>query len=413
MDSENRQPIETDLHRLELRFAAARISDPSSVRRLAQSLQAYGQRRPVMVVHSGEVLVLLDGYRRVAALRQLDRDTALAEVWDGSVAEGLLQVMGQHQARAWQAIEEAWLIASLVDEGLSQETIARGLGKDKSWVSRRLALVSELPEPLQEAVRAGELSSWAANRIVLPLARANAADAQALLAAIRHEPLSTRALATWFTHYQKANAVQRARLLEQPHLFLKTLQEQQERSADQQLADGPEGQWLADMQRLERMLKRLLRTLPKVFDPAQERERLAALRAAFDHAAPVFERLRRRLEPTDDIRGEATECTRAASAGDQPARDQPPAGDLAQQRAPDPAPKPPRAARADPEVAGRCLAAARTLLADAGECGAHPGVGAGATQPRDPLQHPDPPDPPPGAAHPDPDPQRDLHLRPG
>lgn len=64
------------------------------------------------------------------------RDTALAEVWAGSVAEGLFQVMGQHQAWAWQAIEEAWLIASLVDEGLSQEHIARGLGKDKSCLSR-------------------------------------------------------------------------------------------------------------------------------------------------------------------------------------------------------------------------------------------------------------------------------------
>jgi ParB family chromosome partitioning protein len=413
MDSDPHKPIEIDLHRLELRFAGARISDPPSVRRLTQSLQAHGQQRAITVVPDAEALVLLDGYRRVEALRQLGRDTALAEVWAGSVAEGLLQVMRQHQARAWQAIEEGWLMASLVDGGLSQERIARALGKDKSWVSRRLALVSELPESLQQAVRAGELSSWAANRIVLPLARANADDAHALLAAIRRQPLSTRALSTWFAHYQKANSVQRARLVEQPHLFVKTLQEQQERSADQHLAEGPQGQWLADLHSLERVLKRLLRTLPQVFDPAQGHERLATLRAAFDHAAALFERLRRRLEQANDHRGETTERARAASAGDQPARDQPSDGDLAQQCTPDPAPEPPRAQRADPEVAERCLAAARALLAGEGQCGAHPGAGPGAAQPGDSLQHPDLSDPHPGAAHPDPDPQRDLHLRPG
>ena len=71
------------------------------------------------MVNSAERLVLLDGFRRVQALGELGRDTALAEVWAGSVAEGLLQVMGPHQARSLQAIEEAWLIASRVDEGLS------------------------------------------------------------------------------------------------------------------------------------------------------------------------------------------------------------------------------------------------------------------------------------------------------
>jgi hypothetical protein len=77
-----------------------------------------------------------------------------------------------------------------------------------------LALVSALPESFQEAVRAGEITSWAANRVLLPLARANEADAGALLAAIRQEPLSTRALSTWFAHYQPANGVQRERMLE-------------------------------------------------------------------------------------------------------------------------------------------------------------------------------------------------------
>jgi len=48
-------------------------------------------------------------------------------------------------------------------------------------VSRRLALLAQLSEPLQEAVRQGVLSSWAASRVLVPLARANAAEADILL----------------------------------------------------------------------------------------------------------------------------------------------------------------------------------------------------------------------------------------
>lgn len=375
MNSEPRTAIEVDLHRLERRFASARVMDPQGIRRLAQSLQAYGQRRPVIAVNSSDALVLVDGYRRVEALVQLGRDTALAELWEGSVAEGLLQVMGQRQARPFQAVEEAWLIASLVDEGLSQEAVAKGLGKDKSWVSRRLALITDLPEAFQQAVRKGEISTWTANRILLPLARANESDAAALLDAIRKEPISTRSLSVWFEHYQKANRVQRERLVRQPHLFLKALNEEQDHKRDKRLQEGPEGQWLADVQGLERLLGRLLRTLPKVFDPPDPQS-VATLRAAFDKAARRFEHLRRQLEQTDAVPREKTSPPRPAPGGDSPTGDQSLAEDLAQHRARGTAGKRHAAKRADPEVAARHLGAARAVLGSAGQCGAHPGVGA-------------------------------------
>ena len=52
--------------------------------------------------------------------------------------------------------------------------------KSESWVSRRLALVSELPEPVQELVRSGGLPAHAAMKHLVPLARAKAAGWQAL-----------------------------------------------------------------------------------------------------------------------------------------------------------------------------------------------------------------------------------------
>jgi transcriptional regulator with XRE-family HTH domain len=82
-------------------------------------------------------------------------------------------------------------------QGLSQHDLARRSGRDVSWVSRRLALLSVLPDA---AVRAGKLSSWAANRIVVPLARTNTEHADRLLAVLAVTPLSTRELESWFDH---------------------------------------------------------------------------------------------------------------------------------------------------------------------------------------------------------------------
>ena len=374
MNSPSTPPTEVDLHRLDRRFESTRIVDPPGIRQLVQSLQAYGQREPIRVVRNADYLVLVDGYRRVQALSQMGRDTVLARIEEGSLSQAVLRVIGQHQAHRLQPIEEAWLMAGLVDEGLSQQDIAASLGKDKSWVSRRLALVSALPEVFQEAVRSGELSTWVANRVLLPLARANEADALALLDALRKEPLSSRALSTWFDHYQRANGVQRERMVERPHLFLQALEDDQGRSDDKRLGEGPEGQWLADVQGLERLLKRLIRTVPKVFDPAQESPRIEVLRTAFSQATQRFERLRQRLDHHHAIPREEASHPRTSPAGHRPAGDQSITASVSQHGTRGVAEKGQGTTRSDPEVAARYLAATRAILADPGQCGAHPGT---------------------------------------
>jgi hypothetical protein len=60
-----------DLHRLELRYADLRVPDALAITRLARSIAVNGQLVPCIVVAGeGNALILLDGYRRVAALRQ-------------------------------------------------------------------------------------------------------------------------------------------------------------------------------------------------------------------------------------------------------------------------------------------------------------------------------------------------------
>jgi ParB-like chromosome segregation protein Spo0J len=136
-----------DLHRLDAPYAQARVQRPAQVRRLMASIDADGQRVPLAVVGGGERFVLVDGYQRWEALKRLGRDTALVEVWDGPVSAALAQVLARHQGRTFEPIEQAWLLSAALSEGMSQRTLAAALGKDPSWVSRRLALLSQLSDP--------------------------------------------------------------------------------------------------------------------------------------------------------------------------------------------------------------------------------------------------------------------------
>ena len=187
-----------DLHRLELRYAELRVPDALAITRLARSIAVNGQLVPcIAVAGEGNALILLDGYRRVAALRQLGKDTAEVECWDGDPVQGLLGVLARTRSRAFVPIEEALLLRELISIGsLSQHDIARRCSRDVSWVSRRLQLVTVLSDEVLKAIRQEKVSTWATVRILGPLARANSAHAEQLLASLRTTSLITRQLTT-------------------------------------------------------------------------------------------------------------------------------------------------------------------------------------------------------------------------
>ena len=257
--------LDLDLHRLDLRFAASRLVEPHAVARLAESIERCGQIVPCIVVAApagegggAEALVLIDGYRRVAALRRLGRDTAGVEQWSCDLTQALLGVLARTQDRPFASIEQALLLRALMaDQGLSQHDVARRCGRDVSWISRRLHLLSGLPDAALAAVRGGRLSSWAANRVVVPLARANTEHAERLLAALAGTSLTTRELRCWFERYQQAPRAARERMVSQPRLFIDTLRATEARHAGERLRDGPEGECLGDPRHLEAVIARL------------------------------------------------------------------------------------------------------------------------------------------------------------
>ena len=182
----------------------------------------------------------------------------------------------------------------------SLHRIAQQLGRDVSWVSRRLSLFKALPEDLLEQVRQGRISLWAATRILAPLARANTAQARALLASLEHTPLSTRELKHLYTRYQQATQAQRERLVANPALFIQALERRAQAAEDKRLAEGPEGRWYQDLAVSANILKRLIGQVPGLFVPGQDPLERKRLQQAFAQTQLQFQRLEQALEKVSD-----------------------------------------------------------------------------------------------------------------
>jgi len=123
-------------------------------------------------------------------------------------------------------------------------------------------LLGALPQELLQAVRSARISSWAATRILAPLARAHSEHARALLASVDTHPLPTRELnASFHQHYHGASGSQLLSTVEHPQLLIHSLAER-ERTA-KALREGPERELEHELGHLQSLLERVRRGLAR------------------------------------------------------------------------------------------------------------------------------------------------------
>ena len=208
-----------EIRALHLRYAPLRIVDPSRVSRLAAALARDGQRTPVLVVGDG---VLVDGYHRVEALRQLGRDLVTAASLEAeSESEALVLSWRLEAGRRRSALEEGWLVAELLERGgMTQADIAGSLLRPRSWVSQRLGLVRSLPESVQEAVRGGRIPAEAAAKSLLPMARVSREGCIRLVGSLT-ESVTKRQVEQIYAAWRSADPEGRARIEAHPMLLLR------------------------------------------------------------------------------------------------------------------------------------------------------------------------------------------------
>ena len=321
-----REIKEIEIGRLDLRYAHTRIQRVEKVSFLVSSMERFGQILPVIVLREAtERLVLIDGYQRVKALERSGRDTVIAEIWECKEEEALVEVLARAHSRKWEFLEEAALLWELHHRyQLSQSRIAFLLGRKQGWVSGRLVLYGALSEDLLESIRKGVISSWAATRVLVPIARAIPEHGKMLLENLSKASLTTREMILWFRHYRKANRQQRENLVGAPELFLKALRAREEVIEAKVLKEGVEGQWLRDWRIIAHMLRKLLKEIPTLFGSGPSPVDRRTLLEVFEQSQEQFVKLEKEIRRfcREDHPGESTSHFEPLSAGSAHTADQ-------------------------------------------------------------------------------------------
>src|SRR5215471_21536345 len=225
--------MQLEFHQLELRWEHLRVRHPARQRRLLASLAESGQQAPIVVVAAEDqagCYIVIDGYKRIAALKQLGRDTVEAVVWPMGEAAAVLLDRTLRLSEHETALEVGWLLEELEQRfGYSLEELARRFDRSVRWVSGRLALVELLPEGIQQQVREGQIGAQVAMKFLVPVARQSVEDCQRMATIFAEQHCDTREAGQLYAAWRGGSATMRQRILDDPVLFFKTQRQEKAR----------------------------------------------------------------------------------------------------------------------------------------------------------------------------------------
>ncbi len=265
--------LELEWHQLQLPYQSLRIRTEVAKRRLMLSIHEHGLLTPIAVIPSkvvGSPWIVIDGYLRIAALKELGQDLVIATVWDIEAPDALLKAYRYNASRPWDRLEEANLIQELITlHNDSQTQVAKRLGRSTTWICHRLQLLHDLPDFAQAAIHQGTLSSWTASRILVPFARANLGHATQFVNYLTVHNHSTRDINAFYEHYLRSNRHVRKEIAANPSLFFKVhaLTKLEATASCDKLA--PEHVWESKITQVTTCLQALQAILPAVFYPQQ------------------------------------------------------------------------------------------------------------------------------------------------
>src|ERR1044072_295778 len=141
--------------------------DETSLQGLADSIRSHGIVQPLLVRRRGDGFELIAGERRwrAAKLAGITRvPVVVKEVPDESVLE--IALIENIQRENLNPIEEAQAYKKLIETvGLTQESLASRVGRDRSYITNYLRLL-RLPDDVQQLVKEGRLSTGHARTLL-------------------------------------------------------------------------------------------------------------------------------------------------------------------------------------------------------------------------------------------------------
>jgi len=345
-----------EFHQLDLRWEHLRVREPHRRRHLLASLAESGQQMPIVVViakDNNNRYLVIDGHKRIAALRQLGRDTVEATVWPMGEAEALLLSRSQRMSPQESALEQGWLLSEMERRfSYTLDELARRFDRSVSWVSRRMALVELLPEAVQEHVREGSITAQIAMKYLVPVARVSAEDCERMAAAFVKHYCDTRQAAQLYTAWRDGSRVVRERILNEPELFLKT--QRQPQAAKPAAAEQIERDLEMALAILRRAGRKLTEALPEM-NAAQQEQAQREIESARRELNRMTERIGKEKEVRHAEPGAANGHSGVTREGGEPTRDLERAAGIACDRAQSPSPELRERAGDTAEGKGRAL----------------------------------------------------------
>ena len=269
-----------------------RLTDGGAEADMVQSLRHYGQQTPVVVWLREETLEVVDGFKRLAAARVLSWPSLSTRLLAGDERHVKAAIYGlNHTGRRTQDWEEAWIVYALVrEDGLTQPQAAELLGRHKSWVCRRLALVEKLAEEIKAELRLGLVTPTAARALV----RLPAGNQAEVLAAQRREGLTAAELAGVVDVFlTTAGRGQQEFVLAQPRAAFAQARQQEGWTRDPRLS--------ASANHIARRLHLLLESLARMESWLVQRGRVDLSRADRCVLLSAFQRLARDSASVADL----------------------------------------------------------------------------------------------------------------
>jgi len=319
--------MQLEFHQLDRRWEHLRVRHPARQRRLLASLAESGQQTPIVVVAAegqAECYVVIDGYKRLAALEQLGRDTVEAVLWPMSEAAAVLLDRSLRLTDRETALEVGWLLQEMEQRfGYSVEELARRFDRSATWISRRLALVELLPETIQQQVREGKVAAQLAMKYLVPVARQSLEDCQRMAAIFAAHRCDSREAGQLYAAWRRGSAAIRKRILDEPALFFKTQRQEK-------VPPGTGAELIRDLEMVAAIVNRTQRRLAGAEAAELDHQQRAAARQQIERIEKQLQRIDQKLLPeAPHVEPSTTHHdSGAAHAGSSEAGDRPDAGDF-------------------------------------------------------------------------------------
>ena len=288
--------MQLEFHQLDRRWEHLRVRHAARQRRLLASLADSGQQTPIVVVAvdgQADRYVVIDGYKRIAALEQLGRDMVEAVVWPMSEAAAILLDRSLRLSEHETALELGWLLAELEQRfGYGLDELARRFDRSVSWVSRRLALVEVLPQAIQQQVREGKILAQVAMKFLVPVARQSLGDCQRISAIFAQHHSDTREAGQLYAGWRKGSPAMRKRILDEPELFFKA-----QRQAQEKAPAGTGAELLRDLEMMAAIANRAHRRLAGAAATELDHQQLKAARHQIDRIQHQLRRIDETILP--------------------------------------------------------------------------------------------------------------------